>query len=47
MLYIIHIIILDVTVTGADGQSRTSDDASDRPLQVRYVQKVAKHGGRE
>ena len=30
-------IIIDVavTVTGVDGQSRTSDEAADRPLQVR------------
>ena len=37
-------IILDVAVTGVDGQSRTSDDLPDRPLQIRYDQKMAKHG---
>jgi len=26
-----------------DGQSRTSDDAADRPLNVRYDQKLAKY----
>ena len=26
-------------MTGVDGQSRTSDEAADRPLQVRYDQK--------
>ena len=35
------ILILDVAVTGIgiDGQSRTSDDAPDRLLNVRYEQK--------
>ena len=37
-------IILDVAVTGIDGQSRTSDDASERPMQVRYEQKMSKYG---
>ena len=31
-------------VTGVDGQSRTSDDLPNRPLQVRYEQKIAKYG---
>ena len=30
-------------MTGVDGQSRTSDEAVDRPLQARYDQKMAKH----
>ena len=37
-------VILDVAVTGIDGQSRTSDEASDRPLQVRWEQKILKRG---
>ena len=37
-------IILNVAVTGIDGQSRTSDEALDRPMQVRYEQKMAKYG---
>ena len=37
-------VILDVAVTGIDGQSRASDEAIDRPLQTRYNQKVAKYG---
>ena len=37
-------IILDVAMTVIDGQSRTSDDLPDRPLQVRYEQKMAKYG---
>ena len=37
-------IIIDVAVTGVDGQSRTSDEAVDRPLQARYDQKMAKYG---
>ena len=32
-------IIIDVAVTGVDGQSRASDEAAERPLQVRYDQK--------
>jgi len=31
-------IILDVAVTGIDGQFRTRDDLPDRPLQIRYEQ---------
>jgi len=31
-------------VTGVDGQSRASDDFPDRPLQIRYDQKMAKYG---
>ena len=31
-------------MTGVDGQSRTSDEAVDRPLQARYDQKMAKYG---
>ena len=37
-------IILDVAVTGVDGQSRASDDLLDRPLQIRHKQKMAKYG---
>ena len=36
-------VILDVAVTAIDGQSRTSDDVADRPLNVRYDQKMAKY----
>ena len=35
---------MDVAVTGVDGQSRASDDLLDRPLQIRYKQKMAKYG---
>ena len=35
-------VIIDVALTGIDGQSRTSDEAVERPLQVRYDQKMAK-----
>ena len=31
------ILDVDVAVTGIDGQSRTSDDLPDRPLQVRCL----------
>ena len=31
-------------VSGIDGQSRTSDEHTDRPLQVRHEQKKAKYG---
>ena len=31
-------------MTGIDGQSRTSDEAVERPLQARYDQKMAKYG---
>ena len=37
-------IIIDVAVTGVDCQSRASDEAAERPLQVRYDQKMAKYG---
>ena len=37
-------MIIDVAATGIDGKSRTSDEAAERPLQVRYDQKMAKHG---
>ena len=37
-------VIIDVAVTGVDGQSRASDEAVERPLQVRYDQKMAKYG---
>ena len=37
-------IIIDVAVTGVDGQSRTSDEAAERPLQARYDQKMTKYG---
>ena len=36
-------VIIDVALTGVDGQSRTSDEAVERPLQVRYDQKMAKY----
>ena len=36
-------IIIDVAVTGVDGQSRASDEAAERPLQVRYDQKMTKY----
>ena len=29
-------VIIDVAVTGVDGQSRASDEATERPLQTRY-----------
>ena len=37
-------MIIDVAVTGVDGQSRSSDEATERPLQIRYDQKMAKCG---
>ena len=37
-------VIIDVAVTGIDGQSRTSDEAAERPMQVRYEQKMTKYG---
>ena len=37
-------MIIDVAVTGVDGQSRSSDEATERPLQIRYDQKMAKYG---
>ena len=40
VLYYIYII----AVTGVDGHSMTSDDLLERPLQVRYDQKMAKYG---
>ena len=36
-------MILDVAVTGIDCHSRTSDEAPDRPLDVRYEQKMTKY----
>ena len=36
-------MIVDVAVTAIDGQSRTSDDVADRPLNVRHDQKMAKY----
>ena len=36
-------VTLDVDVTGIDGQSITSDEATDRPLNVRYEQKMTKY----
>ena len=36
-------MILDVAVTAIDGQSRTSDDVADRPLNVRHGQMMAKY----
>ena len=35
--------MIDVAVTGMDDQSRTSDEAVERPLQVRYDQKMSKY----
>ena len=37
-------MIIDVAVTGVDGQSRSNDEATERPLQTRYDQKMAKYG---
>jgi len=37
-------VIIDVAVTGVDGQSRASDEATERPLQTRYDQERAKYG---
>ena len=37
-------VIIDVAVTGVDGQSRATDEAVERPLQVSYDQKMAKYG---
>ena len=37
-------MIIDVAMTGVDGQSRSSNEATERPLQVRYDQKMAKYG---
>ena len=31
-------VIIDVAVTGVDGQSRTSHEAAERPIQARYDQ---------
>ena len=36
--------MIDVAVTGIDDQYRTSDEAAERPMQVRYDQKMAKYG---
>ena len=36
-------VIIDVALTGVDGQSRTSDEAVERPLQARHDQKMAKY----
>ena len=35
------LVIIDVALTGIDGQSRTSDEVVERPLQVRYDQKMS------
>ena len=37
-------MIIDVAVTGVDDQSRSNDEATERPLQIWYDQKVAKYG---
>ena len=37
-------MIIDVAMTGVDGQSRSSDEATERPRQVRYDQKMDKYG---
>ena len=36
-------IIIDIAVTGIEGQYRTSDDLPDRPLRIWHEQKVAKY----
>ena len=36
-------IIIDIAVTGVDGQSRASDGAAERPLQARYDQRTTKY----
>ena len=38
-------VIIDVALTGVDGQSRTSDEAVERPLQVRYADLYAANQG--
>ena len=37
-------VIMDVAVTGLDGQSRPTEDHPNRHLQARYDQKMAKYG---
>ena len=37
-------VTIDVAATGVDGQSRSCDEASERPLQIRRDQKMAKRG---
>jgi len=37
-------VIIDFAVTGVDGQSRASDEATERPSQIWYDQKMAKYG---
>ena len=37
-------VIIGVALTRVDGQSRTSDEAIERPLQARRDQKTAKYG---
>ena len=37
-------VIIDIAVTGVDGQSRATDEAVERHLQARYDQKMAKYG---
>ena len=37
-------MIIDVAVTGVDGQSRASDEATERPLQTGYDQKMVTYG---
>ena len=37
-------VVIDVVVTEIDGQFRTSDETAERPMQVLYDQKMAKHG---
>ena len=36
-------VILNVAVTAVDGQSRASDEATDRSLNARYEQEMAKY----
>ena len=36
-------VILDAAVTAIDGQSRSSDDRPEKPLQVWYDQKMIKY----
>ena len=37
-------MIIDIAVTGVDGQFRASDEATEGPLQIRHDQKMAKYG---
>ena len=37
-------VVIDVAVTGICWQSKTSDEAAERPTQAHYDQKMAKYG---